>query len=76
MVYVPIEEASQLELNPYEMVILSSRHARHLNAKRLATLAQLQEGDSEVLIEPRKMTAVALRELLEGKVQFERSDMQ
>jgi len=74
MAHNPLADLEKQGLNLYETVIVASKHARHLNAKRVAKLAQLEEGNTEVDIESRKMTAVALRELLEGKVQFERSD--
>jgi DNA-directed RNA polymerase omega subunit len=60
--------------NRYEMVLVASKHARHLNAKRLAKLARLQEGSTEVDIEARKMTMVALKEVIDGKVNFQRTD--
>jgi DNA-directed RNA polymerase omega subunit len=73
-VYQPIEKLDQITENRYEAVLLASKHARHLNAKRLAKLARLEEGAVDVDIEARKMTAVALRDVLEGKVKFERAD--
>jgi DNA-directed RNA polymerase subunit K/omega len=74
MAHNPTVELNEQGLNLYEAIIVASKHARHLNAKRMAKLAQLEEGEAEIDIESRKMTAVALRDLLEGKVQFERSD--
>jgi len=73
-VYQPIEKLDQITENRYEAVLVAAKHARHLNAKRLAKLARLEEGSADVDIEARKMTAVALREVLEGKVKFERAD--
>ena len=73
-VYQPIEKLDQITENRYEAVLVAAKHARHLNAKRLAKLARLEEGAVDVDIEARKMTAVALREVLEGKVKFERAD--
>jgi len=73
-VYQPIERLDQITENRYEAVLVASKHARHLNSKRLAKLARLEEGAVDVDIEARKMTAVALREVLEGKVKFERAD--
>ena len=74
MPYESIEEFRELDLNRYEAVIVAAQHARHLNTQRLAKFAQLEEGLAEVDIEARKMTAVALKDVLEGKVKFERSD--
>lgn len=73
-VYQPIERLDQITENRYEAVLVAAKHARHLNSKRLAKLARLEEGTVDVDIEARKMTAVALREVLEGKVKFERAD--
>ena len=74
MAYCPIDDLSNVTQNSYEAVLVASKHARHLNAKRLAKLARLAEEVVEVDIEARKMTAVALREVMEGKVNFERAD--
>jgi DNA-directed RNA polymerase omega subunit len=74
MAYRPIEDLDKVTVNRYEAVLVASKHARHLNAKRLAKLARLAEEPTEVDIEARKMTAVALREVMEGKVTFERAD--
>ncbi len=74
MGYLPIDGLSKVTRNRYEAVIVAAQHARYLNARRLAKLKQIEDGMTEVDIEARKMTAVALRELIEGKVTFERSD--
>ena len=74
MAYLPIEDLDNVTRNRYEAVLVASKHARHLNAKRLAKLARLAEEPLEVDIEARKMTAVALRDLMDGKVKFERVD--
>ncbi len=68
-----IENVDKMTTNRYEAVIVAAQHARHLNSQRLIRLAQMQEG-STVDIEARKITIVALRDLVEGKVKFERSD--
>ncbi len=68
-----IENVDKMTTNRYEAVIVAAQHARHLNSQRLIRLAQMQEG-SAVDIEARKITIVALRDLIEGKVKFERSD--
>jgi DNA-directed RNA polymerase omega subunit len=72
--YNYLDKIETVTENRYEMVLVASKHARQLNAKRLAKLARLQEGSTEVDIEARKMTAVALREVIEGKVNFQRAD--
>jgi len=74
MAYHPIDNLDNVTQNHYEAVIVASKHARHLNARRLAKLARLGEEITEVDIEARKMTAVALRDVMEGKVNFEPAD--
>ena len=74
MAFIPIERLDDVTINRYEAVLVASKHARHLNAKRLAKLARLAEEPLEIDIEARKMTAVALRDLMDGKVKFERAD--
>ena len=75
MAYIPIEDLDKVTKNRYEAVLVASKHARHLNAKRLAELARLAEEPLEIDIEARKMTAVALRDLMDGKVKFIRVDI-
>lgn len=74
MAYHPIDDLDNVTQNRYEAVIVASKHARHLNARRLVRLARLGEEITEVDIEARKMTAVALRDVMEGKVNFESAD--
>jgi DNA-directed RNA polymerase omega subunit len=69
---VNIENVDKMTANRYEAVIVAAQHARHLNAMRLARLQQMQEG-AMVDIEARKITMVALRDLMDGRVKFERS---
>ncbi|MEW5994951.1 MAG: DNA-directed RNA polymerase subunit omega [Candidatus Zixiibacteriota bacterium] len=73
MVKLPLEELEKLGLNRYEAVIVAAKHSRHLNAQRLRKLEQMEENP-EVDIDSRKITMVALKDLLEGKVKFNRSD--
>ncbi len=70
---LPLEELEKLNLNRYEAVIVAAQHARHLNAQRLRKLEQMEE-DPEVTIDSRKITMIALKDLLEGRVKFTRSD--
>lgn len=74
MPYISTQDLEKIGVNRYEAVIIASRHARHLNAMRLAQLQKLEEGQT-VDIEARKITMVAMKELLEGKVNYERSDI-
>ena len=68
-----VEGLNKLEINHYEAVIVASQHARNLNAKRLAQLERLGE-DPSVDLETRKITAVALKDVLDGRVKFGRPD--
>ncbi len=68
-----VEGLPELELNLYEAVIVASQHARILNTKRLAQLELLGE-DPSVDLETRKITAVALKDVLDGRVKFKRPD--
>ncbi len=68
-----VEGLLELELNLYEAVIVASQHARLLNSKRLAQLERMGE-DPSVDLETRKITAVALQDVLDGKVKFKRPD--
>ncbi|HWR83252.1 MAG TPA: hypothetical protein VN285_08115 [Candidatus Deferrimicrobium sp.] len=67
------EEIDKLHVNRYEAVIIAAQHARHLNSQRLRKLDQMQE-DAEVQIDSRKIAMLALKDLLDGKVKFGRSD--
>jgi DNA-directed RNA polymerase omega subunit len=68
---IPIEELEKLQLNRYEAVIVASKHARKLNTKRLTLLEQMEENP-EIDIDSRKITMVALNDLVGGKVKFQR----
>ena len=68
-----VEELEKLGLNRYEAVIAASQHARSLNSRRIRQLEMLEENPA-VEIDARKITMVALKDLLEGKVKFTRSD--
>ena len=70
-----VDDVDKVTANRYEAVIIAAQHARFLNARRLAKLEQLEQG-AEVDIEARKITMVALKDLIEGKVKFKRSDIE
>jgi DNA-directed RNA polymerase omega subunit len=73
MMKLPLEELEKMNLNRYEAVIVASRHARRLNVRRLKSLQQLEQ-DPSLKIDSRKMTMVALKDLIEQKVKFTRPD--
>lgn len=68
-----LEELEKLGINTYEAVIIASQHSRGLNAKRLKQLEHLEE-DPSIDLDTRKITAVALKDVLDGKVKFTRDD--
>jgi len=70
---VNLDDIERQGLNRYEAVIVASRHARTLNSKRLRLLERMPE-DPDIQIDSRKISMIALLELLEGKVKFSRSD--
>jgi len=78
MPYLPLDNLEHLTRNRYEAVIVAAQHARHLNAIRQAMIARLNEVDEETIedlnIDGRKITMVALKDLLDGKVKFNRAD--
>ena len=65
------ENVDKITRNRYEAVIIAAQHARHLNSKRLHQVAQLEEG-VKVDIDGRKITGIALQDLIDGKVKFTR----
>ena len=65
------EKVDKITRNRYEAVIIAAQHARFLNAKRLQQVAQLEEG-VKVDIDGRKITGIALQDLIDGKVKFTR----
>lgn len=73
MTFFSIEGLAGLGLNPYEAIIVAAQHARSINTKRLKLLEKLEE-DPTIPVDPRKITMVALKDVLEGKVNFTRAD--
>jgi DNA-directed RNA polymerase omega subunit len=74
MPLVPTEELDKVTSNRYEAVIIASKHARHLNTQRLAKLQALEAESPEVDYDSRKITMVAFKDLMDGKVKFKRAD--
>ncbi len=64
------EELDKLTENRYEAVLLAAQRARQINAFRLAQLERL--GENAEVIDGRKVTTVALQDLMSGKVKFRR----
>ena len=59
-----------ITLNHYEAVLVASKRARLINVKRLQQLEMMNE-DSEYNIDYRKVTTVALEDLLTAKIKYE-----
>ena len=70
---LPVEELKHLKLNRYQAIIVASQHARNLNLKRLKALEKMEENP-DIEIEARKITMVALKDLIEGNVKFTETD--
>ena len=73
MKVVSSDDLRKLGVNRYEAVIIASQHSRRLNSERIQKLERLEE-DPMVELEARKISMVALKDLLEGKVKIKRSD--
>ena len=70
---LPMGDIKALNLNRYEAIIIASKHARNLNNRRLQTLEQMTENP-DLDIDPRKLTMIALKDLLEGRVKYVRTE--
>ncbi len=68
-----LSKLAKLNLNKYEAIIVASKHARSLNNKRIKTLENMEENP-ELELDARKITMVALGDLLEGRLKFTRPD--
>ncbi|MFH2055176.1 MAG: DNA-directed RNA polymerase subunit omega [bacterium] len=62
-----IDKLEGLTRNRYEAVLVASKRARQINAERLAKLEMMIE-DADITIDYRKVTTIALEELVVGKV--------
>lgn len=63
------QDLDKITTNRYEAVTVASRRARELNTKRGAALARL-ENDPDIEIDTRKITGLALRDFIDGKVKY------
>ena len=69
MGYVPLDLMEELTKNRYVAVLIAAQRARQLNSIRLAKLEMLtKENADKIDIEGRKVTAMSLKDCLEGKV--------
>ena len=67
------ERLDKMCKNRYEAVLLVAKHARRMNLERLR---EKSEGEEETITEekPLKVVIQALKDALEGKVEFERPE--
>lgn len=71
------EKLEKICKNRYEAVILVAKHARRLNLERMkaeSQAAQMGEEEATSQEDEEKVGNQALREVLEGKVGFERPE--
>jgi DNA-directed RNA polymerase omega subunit len=65
-----MDKLDDITLNHYEAVIAAAKRARMINTKRLAKLEMMTE-DAEVDIDYRKVTSIALEELLNDRIKYQ-----
>lgn len=65
------KENNASSLNDYEAVLVAAKLARRINSARLAAKEQLSPEEI-ARIDQRKVTSIALDELKQGKIRFER----
>jgi len=66
-----LEKIKDQTSNVYEAVIIAAKRSRQLNDERMAKLELMPEDDS-IDIDTRKVTEIALRELAEGQIKWDR----
>ncbi len=70
MTKMSFEELDKITENRYEAVLVAAQRARQINSLRLAQLERMAEEN--VTIDGRKVTTLALQDLIDGKVKFRR----
>ena len=65
-----MDKLDDITLNHYEAVIAAAKRARMINTKRLAQLEMMTE-DAEVDIDYRKVTSIALEQLLNDRIKYQ-----
>ena len=73
MGFIPLDVFEELTPNRYEQVLIAAQRARQLNDIRMAKLEMLTaENADKIDIDGRKVTFLALKDCLEGKVKLKR----
>jgi len=72
MFNLPMEKLEKIAQNRYIAVIVAAKHARKINQKILEEKENLTEGEEPpAQSSSTKITTEALKDLLEGKINFE-----
>lgn len=69
---ISMEEVDKVTRNRYEAVLIAAARSRQINSLRLAMLERMAEED--VSIDARKVTTIALRDMIDGNVQIHRPE--
>lgn len=73
MGFIPLDVFEETTDNRYEQVLVAAQRARQINDIRLAKLEMLtSENADSIDIDSRKVTYLALKDCLEGKVKVKR----
>ena len=67
------EKFDKMYKNRYEAVLLTAKHARRLNLERLRQKSE-EEEEASPEKKPLKVVIQALKDVMEGKVEFVRSE--
>jgi DNA-directed RNA polymerase subunit K/omega len=67
------EKLDVMYKNRYEAILLVAKHARRINLERVREQAQ-EEEESDTQEKQPKVITQAMKDVLEGNVEFERTD--
>ncbi|MCK4857000.1 MAG: DNA-directed RNA polymerase subunit omega [candidate division Zixibacteria bacterium] len=68
-----LDKLDGIALNRYQAVLLAAKRARQINEERLAAMQMMTE-DSEEPIDYRKVTTIALEQLLNGDITLKKKE--
>ncbi len=69
---ISMEEIDKVTRNRYEAVLIAAARSRQINSLRLAMLERMAEED--VSIDARKVTTIALRDIIDGNIKIHRPE--